>query len=124
MKKVTGAFLISSTIAGCVCAANMAVAADAGDAVKVVKEVWKKPGRNNIGVADITLSNGNDFAVKSIKIKCVFTTKATGKVTEIQQTIAGPVKAKSEQTFKKISFGFIDTQEAEGSCKVQGASQI
>lgn len=97
---------------------------DPADAVKVIKQVWKEPGRNNAGIADITLSNGNAFAVKAIKIKCVFTTKSTGKVTEIQQTIAGPMKANAEQTFKKVSFGFVDTKAAEGECSVLGVTRI
>jgi hypothetical protein len=104
---------------------GMSVAtADPADAVKVVQQIWKKGGRNNIGIADITISNDNTFAVKDIKIKCVFTTKSTGKVTEIQQTIAGPVKAQSQQVFKKVSFGFVDTQAADGACSVRGATQI
>jgi hypothetical protein len=111
-------------IAGVLLAGMAAAAAEPADAVKVVKTVWKKPGRNNIGIADITLANDNPFAVKNIKIKCVFTTAATGKVTEIDQVVAGPVKAKAEQTFKKVSFGFVDTQAAEGACRVLGATQI
>lgn len=94
------------------------------DAVKVVKQIWKKGARNTIGIADITISNDNAFAVKDIKVKCVFTTKSTGKVTEIQQTIAGPVKPKTEQTFKKVSFGFVDTTAADGACEVRGVTQI
>jgi len=105
-------------------ACTAAVAAEPVDAVKLTKQVWKKPGRNNIGIAAITINNDNPFAVKNIKIKCKFTTAATGKVTEIQQTIPGPVKAKTEQTFKKVSFGFIDTEEAEGACEVVGVTQI
>lgn len=101
-----------------------AAAADPADAVKVIKQVWKKGGHNTAGIADITIGNDNPFAVKDIKIKCVFTTRSTGKVTEIQQTIAGPVKPKSEHTFKKVSFGFVDTQGADGACEVRGVTQI
>lgn len=103
---------------------GVAAAADPADAVKVVKQTWKKGGHNKIGITDITISNDNAFAVKDLKIRCVFTTKATGKVTEIQQTIAGPLKPKSEQTFKKVSFGFVDTEAAEGACEVRDATQI
>ncbi|MBR1218629.1 hypothetical protein JQ557_11555 [Bradyrhizobium sp. U87765 SZCCT0131] len=101
-----------------------AAAADPADAVKVIKQVWRKGGHTNVGIADITLGNDNPFAVKDIKIRCVFTTRSTGKVTEIQQTIAGPIKPNSEQTFKKVSFGFVDTQAADGACEVRGATQI
>ena len=103
---------------------NVAAAADPVDAIRVVKQVWKKGGRNTIGIADITISNGNAYAVKNIKVRCVFTTKSTGKVIEIQQTIAGPVKPKTEQTFKKVSFGFVDTAAAEGGCEIRSATRI
>ena len=72
----------------------------------------------------ITINNGNPFAVKNIRIRCVFTTVATGKVTELQQTLTGPVKAGTEQTFRKVSFGFVDTQKAEGGCRVESATQL
>src|SRR5689334_6230876 len=80
--------------------AASAAAANPADSLKVVKQAWKKGARNTIGIADITIRNDNAFGVKDIKLRCVFTTKSTGKVTEIQQTIAGPLKAKAEQTFK------------------------
>lgn len=119
MKRCAGAVaVVLSLVAG------VAAAAEPADAVKVVKEVWKKPGRNNIGIADITINNGNPFAVKNIRIRCVFTTVATGKVTELQQTLTGPVKAGTEQTFRKVSFGFVDTQKAEGGCRVESATQL
>lgn len=99
-------------------------AADPADAVKITHQVWKRGGHNTIGMTDLTIRNDNAFAVKDIKIKCVFTTKSTGKVTEIQQTIAGPLKANAEQLFKKVSFGFVDTQAADGECDVRGATRI
>jgi len=40
---------------------------------------FKKGSYNKIGIADITVSNDNAFAVKDIKIRCVFTTKSTGR---------------------------------------------
>jgi hypothetical protein len=101
-----------------------AAVAEPADAVKIVKLIWKKGGHNTVGIADISINNDNPFAVKDIKIKCVFTTRSTGKVTEIQQTVAGPVKPKTEQIFKKVSFGFVDTQAADGACEVRGATQI
>jgi hypothetical protein len=111
------AIAIALVVCGALPGAAPALAGPA-EAVTVVKQVWKKPGRNNAGVADITLRNGNDVAVKDVRLKCVFTTARTGKVTEIQQTIAGPLKAKAEQTFKKISFGFVDTSASDGACTV------
>ena len=117
-------FCVAALTAGLLLGGAAVALADPAEAIKVVKQVWKQPGRNNIGSADITLNNDNAFAVKNIKIKCVFTIKSSGEVSEIQQTVPGPLKAKSEQTFKKVSFGFIDTKAAEGACQVVSAAQI
>ncbi len=118
----TASFLLTAAVV--VGAAVGPAMAEPADALRVIKQVWKKGGHNTIGIADITIGNDNAFAVKDIKLRCMFTTKATGKVTEIQQTIAGPLKPKTEQTFKKVSFGFVDTIAAEGACEVRGATQI
>ncbi len=102
---------------------SAAVAADQVTGIKVVGQVFKKGGYNTAGIADITIANDNDFAVKDLKIRCVFTDRKSGKVTEIQQSIPSTVPAKGQQTFKKVHFAFVDTQSADGACEVTGASR-
>lgn len=104
-------------------AAGAAFAAEPGDKVKISIEKWRKPGSNNIGTADITVINDNDFAVKDIRVKCDYMSKTGGRKIETDQRLALTVKAKTTKLFKKTKFPFIDTEAAEGSCKVSGATQ-
>ena len=98
-------------------------AAKPGDKVKVSIEKWRKPGSNNAGTADITVTNDNDFAVKDIRVKCDYMSKTGGRKIETDQRLALTIKAKTTKLFKKTKFPFIDQEAAEGSCKVTGATQ-
>ncbi len=104
-------------------ATGTAFAADPGDKVKVTIEKWRKPGSNNAGTADITVTNDNDFAVKDIRVKCNYMSKTGGRQIETDQRLAMTVKAKTTKLFKRTKFPFIDQETAEGSCKVTGAVQ-
>lgn len=116
--------IIASTIAAVFLSATFpAFAADPGDKVKVTIEKWRKPGSNNAGTADITVTNDNDFAVKDIRVKCDYMSKTGGRKIETDQRLALTVKAKTTKLFKKTKFPFIDQETAEGSCKVTGAAQ-
>jgi maltose-binding protein MalE len=105
-------------------AVDTARATEPADNVTVTIDRWRKPGSNNIGTADITINNSNNFAVKDIKVRCNYVVKAGGKKIETEQNITVTVKPKSKMSFKKTKFPFIDVQAAEGSCKVLGATQI
>lgn len=95
-----------------------------GDKVTVTIEKWRKPASNNIGTADITIANDNDFAVRDIRVRCDYVAKSGGRKIETEQNIAVRVKARARQLFKKTKFPFIDVAGADGGCKVIGASQI
>jgi Zn-dependent alcohol dehydrogenase len=116
--------IIVSTVAAIFLGAiSPAFAAEPGDKVKISIEKWRKPGTNNIGTADITVTNDNDFAVKDIRVKCDYMSKTGGRKIETDQRLALTVKAKTTKLFRKTKFPFIDTEAAEGSCKITGAAQ-
>ena len=119
--KTISAFAITALLFG---ATGAASAADPGDNVKIAIEKWRKPGSNNAGTADITVTNDNDFAVKDIRVKCNYMSKTGGRQIETDQRLALTVKAKTTKLFKKTKFPFIDTEAAEGSCKVMSAGQV
>lgn len=119
MKTIT-ASVIAALLFG---ATGAAFAADPGDNVKIVIEKWRKPGSNNAGTADITVTNDNNFAVKDIRVKCNYMSKTGGRQIETDQRLALTVKAKTTKLFKKTKFPFIDQEAAEGSCKVMSAGQ-
>lgn len=104
-------------------AAGPAFAADPGDKVTIKIERWRKPGTNNIGTADITVTNDNDAAVKDIRVKCDYMSKTGGRKIETDQRLALTVKPKTTKLFKKTKFPFIDQEAATGACKVTGATQ-
>lgn len=117
--------IIAATIAGVfLSTTGIAFAAEPGDKVKISIEKWRKPGANNAGTADITVTNDNDFAVKDIRVKCDYMSKTGGRKIETDQRLAVTVKAKTTKLFKKTKFPFIDQEAAEGSCKVTGATQV
>ena len=105
-------------------AIRAAIAADAGDNVRIEIERWRKPGSNNIGTADILITNDNSFAVKDIRVECHYAGQDGVRMINTEQTLPVTVKAKASQKFKKLRFGYIDTDTAKGSCKVTTAKQI
>ncbi|MBN9580289.1 MAG: hypothetical protein J0G37_02095 [Afipia sp.] len=115
--------ILSATAAAFVATTGFANAADPGDNVKILIQKWRKPGSNNAGTADITVTNDNVFAVKDIRVKCDYTAKTGGRKIESEQRLAMTVKAKTTKLFKKTKFPFIDTDAAEGACKVTSATQ-
>lgn len=115
--------IIASTLAALVLGCSIAWADGPADKVTFVIDLWRKPGSNNIGTADVTIDNGNDFAIKDIRVRCDYAVKATGKKIETTQNVAVTVKAKTKQTFKKTKFPYIDQDAAQGSCKVQSADK-
>jgi hypothetical protein len=115
--------LCSGAMVAAALGVGVAGAVDQVTGIKVVGQVFKKGGYNTAGIADITIANDNDFAVKDLKIRCVFTDRKTGKVSEIQQSIPATVPAKGQQTFKKVRFAFVDTRTADGACEVTGATR-
>ena len=108
----------------CLVSASKTFAAEPFQNVRVTIEKWRKPGSNNIGTADITVTNDNAFAVKDIRVKCSYVAKAGGRNIETEQTLPVTVKAKTSSKFRKLKFGFIDVQAAEGSCEVRSVTQI
>ncbi len=115
--------IVSAIAAVFLSAAGTAFAADAGDKVTIKIEKWRKPGSNNAGTADITVTNDNDFAVKDVRVKCDYMSKTGGRKIETDQRLALTVKAKTTKLFKKTKFPFIDQEAATGACKVSGATQ-
>ncbi|MDZ4368775.1 MAG: hypothetical protein U0987_17395 [Afipia sp.] len=115
--------IVSAIAAIFLSATGIASAAEPGDKVKIKIEKWRKPGSNNIGTADITVTNDNDFAVKDIRVSCDYMSKTGGRKIETDQRLTIKIKPKTTKLFKKTKFPFIDTEAATGDCKVESAAQ-
>ena len=119
MKRSTAtAFAALCAIAGPACA----VAAEPIDNVTMTINRWREPGSNNIGTADMTLTNKNAFAVGSIKVKCRYVTKDERTI-ETMQTLPMTLKPNSSRKFRKVRFAYIDTDGAEGACKIASVAK-
>ncbi|EKS35704.1 hypothetical protein [Afipia clevelandensis] len=115
--------LIVSALAAILFSTAAASAAGPGDKVKITIEKWRKPGTNNVGTADISVTNDNDFTVKDIRVGCDYMSKTGGRKIETDQRLSVTVKAKTTKLFKKVKFPYIDQETAAGSCKVESAAQ-
>jgi hypothetical protein len=124
MKAIINPVIAVAVFLSGVSVGHFAYAAEPGDKVTVSIERWRKPGSNNIGTADVTITNDNDFAVKDIRVKCDYMSKVGERKIETEQNIPVTVKAMTKKKFKKTKFGYIDTEKAEGACKVRSATQI
>lgn len=120
MNRLTlSAVAVLSAIAGPVCAA----AAEPIDNVTMTINRWREPGSNNIGTADLTLTNKNAFAVGNIKVKCHYVTKDTDRTIETTQTLPMTLKPNSTRKFRKVRFAYIDVDAADGSCKIDSVAK-
>jgi hypothetical protein len=116
--------LIASSLAALVLGCSMAWAEGPVDKVTFTIDMWRKPGSNNAGLVDITVNNGNDFAISSIRLRCDYMAKAGGKKIEAEQTIPLKLAANAKKTFKKSKFPYIDTAAADGTCKLLDATKM
>lgn len=119
----TIASALCASLAALIMAGSVASAAD-HDKVTFTIDKWRKAGSNNIGTADITIDNGNDFAISGIRVRCDYVVKAGGKKIETEQTVAIKLKAKTKKTFKRTKFPYIEVSEADGACKILGATKM
>jgi hypothetical protein len=119
MNRLTvAAFAVLPAIAAPVCAG----AAEPIDNVTMTINRWRQPGSNNIGTADMTLTNKNAFAVGSIRVKCHYVTKDERTI-ETTQTLPMTLKPNSTRKFRKVRFAYIDVKNAEGSCKIESVAK-
>jgi hypothetical protein len=119
MNRLTAAaFAVLPVIAAPACAS----AAGPIDNVTMTINRWRQPGSNNIGTADMTLTNKNAFAVGSIRVKCHYVTKDERTI-ETTQTLPMTLKPNSTRKFRKVRFAYIDVKNAEGSCKIESVAK-
>jgi hypothetical protein len=123
MKKSLNSVLAVAILLSSLSVGHSVSAAEPGDKVTLTIERWRKPGSNNIGTADVTITNDNDFAVKDIRVRCEYMSKVGERKIQTDQSVAVTVKAKTTKKFKKTKFAYIDTEKADGACKVQSATQ-
>jgi hypothetical protein len=97
---------------------------DPGERITMPSFSWKIGGFGTVGSATVTVDNGNDFPVKDIDVRCEFSGKSGTQLSTSQRTIFDTIPAKAKRTFKDVNMGFIHSQSAKASCRVETAKRL
>jgi hypothetical protein len=97
---------------------------DPGEKITMPSFSWKIGGFGTVGSATVTVDNGNDFPVKDIDVRCEFSGKSGTQLSTSQRTIFDTIPAKAKRTFKDVNMGFIHSQSAKASCRVETAKRL
>jgi hypothetical protein len=97
---------------------------DPGERITMPSFSWKIGGFGTVGSATVTIDNGNDFPVKDIDVRCEFSGKSVTQLSTSQRTIFDTIPAKAKRTFKDVNMGFIHSQSAKASCRVETAKRL
>lgn len=92
--------------------------------IKVMEKVdvnirWSKGGFDNVMIAEVTIKNGSDKAIKDISVLCVLKGNSGTSLGKLEHTIYEVVKAKKTRVFKDINMGLINSQAAIANCKIE-----
>ncbi len=97
---------------------------DPGERITMPSFSWSVGGFGTVGSATVTIDNGNDFPVKDIDVRCEFSGKSGTHLSSSQRTIFDTIPAKAKRTFKDVNMGFIHSQSAKASCRVETAKRL
>lgn len=90
--------------------------------VSLVNFAWSKGGFENIMMANFTIANRNDVAVKDITIECQHAGKSGTRIDSNTRTIYDVIKPKSKKTFREFNMGFIHTQAVRSECSIKAVA--
>lgn len=82
---------------------------------------WNVGGFGTIGIINVTVDNANDFGVKDIAVRCIFSGKSGTELSSTRHTIFDTIAAKSKKVFREVNVGFINSQSARARCEVETA---
>jgi hypothetical protein len=94
------------------------------DRLTIKGMTWSLAGFKNVGMVNVTIENGNDFAVKDVGIRCYFNGKSGTQLSSNNHTIFDTIPAKGRKAFKEVNVGFINSQSATASCNVETAGRF
>jgi hypothetical protein len=94
------------------------------DRLAMKSMTWSLGGFKNVGLVNVTIENGNDFAVKDIGIRCHFSGKSGTELSANNYKIFDTIPAKATKKFKELNIGLINSQSAGASCSVENAQRL
>jgi hypothetical protein len=85
----------------------------------IAKWGWYKDDFGDIMMANFTIQDNSDTAIKDIEIRCDHSAPSGTVIDSNTRTIYEIVKAHSKRTFKNFNMGFIHSQAASSSCVIE-----
>jgi hypothetical protein len=94
-------------------------------AVTTVNIEWERGGLgDSIAMANITIRNKNEYAVKDIGLVCSFSGKSGTEFARRSKVIYDIIPAKKQRTFRDLTIGFWHEQTASAWCSVESAARL
>lgn len=103
---------------------NRQAAVAAVDGLKISSQSWRRGGLGSNALFTFTLRNGNDYAVKDIRISCEFVRRDGSHLTDRTRTIHDTLDMKSRRKFTRMHIGFVNINADRASCALVTASRI
>ena len=107
-------------VTGSVKTSGISLDADPRTAMNVVKVGWRREGFGLTSVADVSVRNNNNYAVRVDRISCRFRTK-DGATESHAQGVYDIVQPRTERLIRDVSLGFVDSDAKGLDCSVVGA---
>jgi len=79
---------------------------------------WRRAGFGSVMIANFTIENRNDFAVRDIVVRCSFDAASGTQIGQTRETIYQRFPARKRTAVKDFSFGFIPAQTERAGCRV------
>jgi hypothetical protein len=86
--------------------------------VHITNFAWNKASYDIVMLADFTIKNDRDHAVKDITIHCVHSGPSGTRIDSNTRTLYAHIPAHGSLSQHKFNMGFFHNQTAETSCKV------
>lgn len=77
---------------------------------------WSKSESDDVMIADFTIMNPLDYAIKDIEITCTFYSKSGDKINSNKITINDVVPSKERKVFKEFNMGPIHSKTYSTGC--------
>lgn len=96
------------------------LSADPRTVLKVVNVDWHRAGFGLTVVADVSVRNNSDRAVRVDRVNCRFRT-SSGTIEDHAQGVYGVVQPRTQKVIRDVSLGFVSEHAKGIDCSVVGA---
>lgn len=96
------------------------VAPNYADSVRIERATWRLGGFGAVLVGDVTIRNGNGFAVHDIALRCDVLAASGTELGRVRHTIYEYAAERTTTTFTDVNLGVVNPQAVTASCVVTG----